>query len=216
MNSFEYGDEKIGELEIFYIVASYTIGAGVLSIPRVLARATNFFDGWLSYMMAIGVFSATATSAILYPTIELAKEAEVLGGGLGRIESLFFAIWIMSLFTTATLALDAGLIALSSLFQKVKKRIFIFILIPSIYLMAMFPVNFLEVTVLGKYINYSSFWLATVIPGGLLLLAKVRGIKEMNRFKFCITVLGVFSFFSYRLLGSRGNRRSWLHNWSSD
>ncbi|MFP3125701.1 spore germination protein [Ectobacillus funiculus] len=131
----------------------------------------------LIYMMAIGVFTAETTATLVYPTIELAKEAETPGGFLGRIESLFFMIWIMTIFNTASLYLDAGLIALSSLFQKVKKRTFIFLLTPFIYLIAMLPTNLIEVNVLGSYINYSLFGLGILIPTALLLLAKARGIK---------------------------------------
>jgi spore germination protein len=142
------------------------IGAG---IPLVLYL--------LIYMMAIGVFTAETTATLIYPTIELAKEAEVPGGFFGRIESLFFMIWIMTIFNTASLCLDVSLMAFSSLFQKVKKRTFIFLLTPCIYLIAMFPINLIEVTVLGRYLSYAIFGLGVLIPTVLLILAKVRGIK---------------------------------------
>lgn len=142
------------------------IGAG---IPLVLYL--------LIYMMAIGVFTAGTTATLVYPTIELAKEAEAPGGFLGRIESLFFMIWVMTIFNTASLCLDAGLMAFSSLFQKVKKRTFIFLLTPLIYLIAMFPTNLIEVTVLSNYLSYSAFGLGALIPTVLLLVAKARGIK---------------------------------------
>jgi spore germination protein len=51
MKPFEIGNEEIKEQEILYIFASYTIGVGTLSIPRVLAKITNFFDGSISFIM---------------------------------------------------------------------------------------------------------------------------------------------------------------------
>jgi spore germination protein len=131
----------------------------------------------LIYMMAVGVFTAETTATLVYPTIELAKEAEVPGGFFGRIESLFFMIWIMTIFNTASLSIDVALMALSSLFKKVKKMTFIFMITPFIYLIAMFPVNLIEVAILGKYLSYSVIGLGILIPTILLLLAIARGIK---------------------------------------
>ncbi|SDH67805.1 GerAB/ArcD/ProY family transporter [Alteribacillus bidgolensis] len=129
------------------------------------------------YTVAIGVFSAETTGTIIYPTIELAKAAEVPGGFLGRFESLFFTIWSMAIFNTASLAYDAALIAAGSLFKQVKKITFIFILTPIVYLIAMFPKDLIEISTMERFMSYSFFLVGILLPTSLLLLAKVRGIK---------------------------------------
>ena len=129
------------------------------------------------YTTAIGVFNSQTAGKLVYPTIELAKEAEVPGSFFGRIESLFFTIWIMAIFNTASLALDVALISLSSIFQKTKKITFIIFLTPIIYFIAMFPVNLIKVNEMGRFLSYTSFGLGVVLPSFLLLIAKVRGIK---------------------------------------
>ncbi len=134
----------------------------------------------LLYLMAIGVFNADTTSTLVYPTVELAKEAEVPGGFLGRFESLFFTIWIMAIFNTTSLAYDVALLAVYSLFQKVKKITIIFTLTPIIYLIAMFPQDLTEVDKLSKYMDVSIAGLLIFLPSVLLLLAKVRGIKGID------------------------------------
>lgn len=129
------------------------------------------------YIMSIGVFSFETTATIYYPFIELAKEATVPGGFFERFEWLFFTIWIMAIFNTASLSFDIALMAVGSLFQKVKKITIIFILAPIIYLISMFPQDSIEVTKLADYLSYSSIVIAMLLPTGLLLLAKLRGIK---------------------------------------
>jgi len=47
MEEFEYADEKINDGEIMIAVASMVIGVGVLSLPKELATATKFADGWV-------------------------------------------------------------------------------------------------------------------------------------------------------------------------
>ncbi|MBD1381324.1 GerAB/ArcD/ProY family transporter [Metabacillus arenae] len=131
----------------------------------------------LFYTMSIGVFSAGTTATLVYPTIELAKEAEIPGGFLGRFESLFFTVWVMAIFNTTSLAFDVSLMALSSLFQKVKKITFIFVLTPIIFMIAMFPQNLVEMELLSKYLNYSTYGVSIFVPTGLYVLAKARRIK---------------------------------------
>lgn len=142
------------------------IGAGIPAIIYLMI-----------YTTAIGVFNSQTAGMLVYPTIELAKEAEVPGSFFGRIESLFFTIWIMAIFNTASLALDIVLISLSSIFHKTKKITFIIFLTPIIYFIAMFPVNSIRVSLMGQFLSYMSFGLGVVVPVFLLIIAKVRGIK---------------------------------------
>ncbi|THE09602.1 spore gernimation protein [Bacillus timonensis] len=51
MKSFEYGDGEIGKKEIMYAVPSMVIGIGILSLPRLLANATNFYDGAIALLI---------------------------------------------------------------------------------------------------------------------------------------------------------------------
>jgi spore germination protein len=129
------------------------------------------------YMMAIGVFTAKTTTMLVFPTIELAREAEVPGGFFGRFESLFFTIWLMTVFDTAALVFDMALMSLNSLFQQVKKINLIILLTPIIFLSATYHKTYLEVSLLGKYLSYFNLVLGIALPTILLLLAKVRGIK---------------------------------------
>ncbi|UOQ92920.1 spore germination protein [Halobacillus shinanisalinarum] len=55
MNSFEYADEEIGGNEVGFVIPSVVIGAGVLSLPRVLSGVTDNADGWVTILLGGGL-----------------------------------------------------------------------------------------------------------------------------------------------------------------
>ncbi|MFC7063349.1 GerAB/ArcD/ProY family transporter [Halobacillus seohaensis] len=60
MKSFEYADEEIDYNQIRILIPSVLIGAGILSLPRILAETTNYADGWIS-ILAGGFLAVTFT-----------------------------------------------------------------------------------------------------------------------------------------------------------
>jgi spore germination protein len=129
------------------------------------------------YICSIGVFSVEATSQIEYPTIELAKEIRIPGEFFERMESLFFVIWTMTIFNTACMALDISIMALSSLFNRIGKFIWIILLSPLSYIIAMTPQDMVEFASYASMISYSGVGFGFTLPVVLLLVAKLRGVK---------------------------------------
>jgi spore germination protein len=125
----------------------------------------------------IGVFGHFSAANIVYPTIEIAKEVEVPGGFFERFESVFFMVWIMTIFNTTAMAYDVALIALSSVFKKVKKMTWIFVLSPILYIIAMTPQDAIELDTMGAWLSYCISVFSTIIPALLLLVASIRGVK---------------------------------------
>ncbi|WP_134699813.1 endospore germination permease [Ammoniphilus sp. YIM 78166] len=131
----------------------------------------------LIYFMVIGVFATETTSQMIHPTIEMAKEVEVPGQFFERFESIFFTIWIMTLFNTAAMGLDLSVTCLRYVLPRVKKMNIIFALSPVTYLVGMLPENQLSVFKLGNFISYAGIGFAVLIPTLLLVIAKARGVK---------------------------------------
>ncbi|KMZ39675.1 MULTISPECIES: endospore germination permease [Bacillales] len=140
-----------------------------LSIPILLYMTI--------YMFAIGVFSAEVATNLTYPTIELAKEVEIPGGFFERVESVFFTIWIMTIFNTCAMWLDITVLNLSSMFNKVRKTFWVLILSPMIYLVAMLPQNLVDFFTFADSITYFGMILVYLCPILLLLIAVIRGVK---------------------------------------
>ncbi|OLO25684.1 hypothetical protein BTR23_24230 [Alkalihalophilus pseudofirmus] len=45
-------------------------------------------------------FGVEMTERIVFPSVELAKEIEIIGGFIERLESLFLTVYIMAIFTS--------------------------------------------------------------------------------------------------------------------
>lgn len=131
----------------------------------------------LVFIMCIGVFGQVGTANMLNPTIDLAKRAEVPGMILGRSESIFFVIWLMAIFTSAAMTFDIAIIAVRSIFSKLKKTTVIFVLAPIYYFISMMPKNYIQLEQFGAFFSYTLLLFTIVITVLLLIVAKVRGVK---------------------------------------
>lgn len=60
MKAFEYADKYVTEREIAYTIPSMVIGVGILTLPRLLAEATNNSDGYISVFIA-GMIAVVTT-----------------------------------------------------------------------------------------------------------------------------------------------------------
>lgn len=129
------------------------------------------------YIFCIGVFGNAVTQTVIFPTIELARAVEVPGEFFERFESVFFTIWVMTIFNTATMAYDVALMMFRSIFKKGKKIVYLTILSPMIYLIGMYPPNLLDFFRFGYVLSYIGIGLAIVIPTLLLFIAVIRGVK---------------------------------------
>lgn len=132
----------------------------------------------LVFVFVIGVFGSVVVANTLYPLAEMAKQVEVPGGFFERFESLFFAVWVMSLYATAAMALDVTLLALQQVFPRTSRMKLILGLAPLLFLIAMQPKNIVEVRQFSKWVSYLGIGIAWFIPVMLLMLAKIRGVKE--------------------------------------
>ncbi len=163
------------EILLFYVALSNqpekAPSAAIIGVSLPLALYV------LIYVIVIGVFAPESTAQMIHPTIEVAKEVEVPGQFFERFESIFFTIWIMTLFNTAAMALDLSIMCLKFLWPKIKKIIFISVLSPVTYLVGMLPENQLAMFKLGNFISYAGIGFAVLIPTLLLIIAKVRGVK---------------------------------------
>ena len=109
----------------------------------------------LIYITSLGVFGYVGTANLVTPLIELAKRAEIPGMLLERVESLFFIIWLMAIFTTAAMAFDVAVLAINSILKKIAKIRIIFVLTPIQYFISMLPQDFIQVAAFGEVISLS-------------------------------------------------------------
>ncbi|MCI3925110.1 spore germination protein [Paenibacillus sp. TRM 82003] len=128
----------------------------------------------LIFIVTTGVFSYQGAKQMLYPTIELAKEVQIPGEFFERFESLFFTVWIMTVFNTTCMALDIAVSLAESIGKRWKRQTWIFVLTPIVYLISMMPRNIVEFRQLGSLVSYLSSALAVSVPLLLIAAAALR------------------------------------------
>ena len=130
------------------------------------------------FIFGMGIFSHDGTLNIMYPAIEIAKEIEIPGEFFERFESVFFVIWMMTIFNTTSMAMDVSVICLTSVFRKISKRACILMLSPLVYFLAMLPKDQVEFATLGTILSSIGVVFAGALPIVLLILAKIRGVEQ--------------------------------------
>ncbi|WP_426453156.1 GerAB/ArcD/ProY family transporter [Paenibacillus sp. S-38] len=176
--------ETVFSLLGFEVVLFYT---AMMSRPQDAPRAAAVGAAlpvllyFVIYIISVGVFSHPALKEVTYPAVELAKEMQVPGEFFERFESIFFTIWIMTIFNTACMALDLAVLNLGSLFPRVPRHYGLFFLAPVIYLICMFPQNGIEFNRMGTLVNYSGILFAIVLPCLLYGLAVIKGRKPHEK-----------------------------------
>lgn len=126
------------------------------------------------YLFAIGVFSFEVASQIVYPTIELAKEVQIPGEFFERFESLFFVVWIMTIFNTACMGMDIPVSLSGFMTKKMKRSVWIYIYAPAIYFLCMLPKNTSALAQIGNFLSYVGLIVSVFVPALLFLLTKIR------------------------------------------
>ncbi|TKH23818.1 spore gernimation protein GerLB [Bacillus wiedmannii] len=160
----------------FEIVLFYTsLISKPKNAPRYVVRGVFLVIAIyiIIYLMCISLFSQNVTQVLTYPVIELGKGLEI-DEFLERFDILFFFTWIITLFTTTVMYIDISLIALSSIFKKIKKQTFVFILMPIIYFIAFIPQGMGNLNQFGYILSLVNFSFMLIIPAVLLLITCIK------------------------------------------
>ncbi len=129
------------------------------------------------YLVCIGVFSQEALRNVTYPAIELAKEAKIPGEFFERFESVFFIIWIMTIYNTTCMALDIACESLRMLFGLARSPLHPMLLAPIVFWIGMAPRNVAEFAALGKFVSYLGIAAVIAMPCIILTISLLRGVK---------------------------------------
>ncbi|KEK23768.1 GerAB/ArcD/ProY family transporter [Bacillus gaemokensis] len=132
----------------------------------------------LIYLTCITVFSYSTTKSLTYPVIELGKEIEIAGGFLERFDAIFFTTWIITIFNTTAMYYDIAVMGFCSMFPSIKKKTFIFVSAPIIYLFNMLPENVTKLTQYGVYLAWVDMACIISVPVLVFIIYKIRGGKN--------------------------------------
>src|SRR5699024_10211356 len=167
----------VGGVGVVLFYSSFVESNTKLSKLAVAGTGVPVLLFFLFYFVAIGVFGNNVTGNLLYASVELGKAVEIPGGVLERFESIFFVIWIMTIFNLSVMITDISVVALQSIFTNVKKIHLLLILTPIIFFISMLPHNVEEIGLFGKGLAFSVLIFSLIILPILFIVSKIRGVK---------------------------------------
>ncbi|MDY0941588.1 MULTISPECIES: spore germination protein [Priestia] len=130
----------------------------------------------IAVVMVIGALSVDGVVTRTWPTLDLIRSFELTGLIFERFDSLLLVVWIMQMFTCFNIGHYSASLGLSQLFQK-DIRLFMYGLLPIIYLISMIPKTINDVFKLGDMIGNVALVLFGALPLLLLIISKVKGVK---------------------------------------
>lgn len=163
--------------EIIFFFLAYTKPQSVRALPAVLAIAMITLFTALVTIISYGVFSIDATAYITFPTVDLAKEIELPGSFVERLESVFITIWLMTLFNTMSICHFLCVLILKKHFIKSKSgKLFPSLVMFLAFLIAFLPYSLTEAFLFGKWISWLGMILVvtSLLSGYLTLWVRAK------------------------------------------
>ncbi|MEW9668333.1 GerAB/ArcD/ProY family transporter [Ammoniphilus sp. 3BR4] len=127
----------------------------------------------LVVILAIGTLTLEEVKTLTWPMMSVAKAIELPGGFFERFEAFFVVLWVMAMYTSFVPFHYAACLGLGQLFKK-DHHVYAFVILPIIYIVAMYPENLNSIFKLGDYIGYLSIFLGAIMPLYFWIIAKIR------------------------------------------
>lgn len=168
-------------IEILFFLMAYMKPKDIRSLPLNLSITVISFIYISITVIVYSVFSFEPTQFITFPTIELAKEIELPGGFIERLESLFIVIWMMTIINTTSISHFLAVQTLKKQFFKHKQASFL----PSViaffaFILAFFPNNIAETMTFAEKLGWFG---AALFLSGLCLGSLTYWIRQRQQKK---------------------------------
>jgi spore germination protein len=181
------GNEHQGYLAGILIIAALFQGSFVMTmiIPAMRRPDRAFPAGIVGMVLSgglylliviatVAVFGHEEIKKLLWPTLELAKTTSLPANVLERLDGAFIAVWVTAVFTTLLSTYFFTIHSLSQLLRLRDHKLFSFMLLPFVFVIAMLPQNVVQlynvISIIGRY----GLTLTILYPGMLLLVAMIR------------------------------------------
>ncbi len=127
--------------------------------------------------ITIAKFGDSDVKRQIWPVLEVMDTINIPGAFIERQDALVLSFWIISVFAIVNAFLFFSSIILSNMFKKVSQSIFIWVSIPIVFILSLFPK---DISQAYKIMDFMSLYFGTaflfVIPLLLLIVAKLRGL----------------------------------------
>ena len=170
-----------GGFEIAYLILPYV--KNKKNSFRVLRKGIMFVSIFYIIVMVlvIAVFSKAQGRILLWPTISMIRSLYIPGTFIERWEGIVMALWILFYFTTfVNTYFFAGEIV-KNVFRLKDIKISSLLIMPIIYVVALYPENIAEVYTLQfktTPVLYTAIFVFVILPILILIMGKAKGKSE--------------------------------------
>ncbi len=124
--------------------------------------------------LMIGIYGASTTSDLVYPTVQLARRLEMIGSFIERLDIFFIIFWILAVFTSINISLYMASISITRLIGLRNYKPFAFIVLPFVYVFSILPQDITQIKLLGYITNYGGALLVVASSIPLLIISIIR------------------------------------------
>ena len=126
-------------------------------------------------MLVISTFGVDETGQLIWPLMSYVKAIEVPGSFIEQLEGIIMTIWVFFAYTTSSTLYFSGSITLSKLTGVKDYRVYVMLILPIIYILALLPGNIAEVYDWDSRVSiYLGATVAFIIPLLLLVVSILR------------------------------------------
>ncbi len=134
----------------------------------------------LIVIATVSVFGTEETKKLIWPTLELARTTSLPGNILQRLDIIFLALWVVSVFTTLLTSYKLTIHMLSQLIGLSDHKMLSFFILPFFFFLAMIPQNVLQMYEIIRAVGQIGLILTIGFPILLLLIDSVKRKRREN------------------------------------
>ena len=130
------------------------------------------------FVISIGFFGVELVKVLVWPVEELSRSLNISGTVIGRLDSIFTALWVTVAFTSILVYFYLASLALSRVMKFRESSMMVLPLLPIIFIIALMPESIVATEELSNY--FTTFWgtFTFTIPPLLLLVSYIRGTHK--------------------------------------
>lgn len=130
-------------------------------------------------ILCLAIFNVKETSKLLWPTITMVKSIDIKGSFIERWDGVVMALWVIFYFTTLTNLYYFSADTVKHIFKLEDVKLSSLIIIPFIYIIALYPGNIGEVYFLSnKAVVFLQIINLVIIPLILLFITVIKQRSE--------------------------------------
>lgn len=174
---------SFGGIQIVYMLLPFMKNKKVIKKTAIksIAFVTIFYV--IIVIFTLAVFTKSQTKILLWPTITMIKSISIPGTFIERWEGVVMALWIIFYFTTFVNGYYLSADIVKDMFKLSDVKISSVLIVPCIYLIALYPKNIAEVYDINSIISPPLFLYSLVILPLILILrrpSKKRAVEECD------------------------------------